>query len=169
MSQRQSNVNAYEQSSAGRETAIIVLPLSSIYRHIYKPYYKRRIVPPRHINFSRVHFKTTLSRGHMSIAAQPSLWPDIKGPSRREGWLRAAMEPADSLINQTRKQRGAGLGSDMRHWLVARTVAKCNSLPPPAPPNHCFPTKLSLIKHPPPPVDSIGNVYLFHCVCLLLY
>lgn len=88
---------------------------SSIYRHIYKPYYKRRIVPPHHINFPRVHFKTTPSRGHMSIAAQPSLWPDIKGPSRREGWLRAAMEAADSLINQTQKQRGAGLGSDMRH------------------------------------------------------
>lgn len=64
----------------------------------------------------------------MSMVSRPSLWPDITGPSGREGWWRGAIEAADRLINHTPRQRGAGLGSDTRHdrpvlWLVAPTVA----------------------------------------------
>ncbi len=85
-----------------------------IYFDIYKTC-KCRISPPHYKNFAWVISITTPSCRHVSIGARPFLWPDIKGPSRREGWWREAMEAADSLINQTPRQRGAGLGSDTTH------------------------------------------------------
>lgn len=105
----------------------------------------------------------------MSIVARPSLWPDIKGPCRREGWWREAMEAADSLINRRLRQRGAGLGSDSSldssdaDLLLVLWYCATVCTPPPPQLNPCFPTKVRLIKQETPPVNSVDNVYFTEC------
>lgn len=89
------------------------------------------------------------------MVSRPSLWPDVTGPSGREGWWRGAIEAADRLINHTPRQRGAGLGSDTRHdrpvsWLVAPTVARRLPLTP-VPLPACKRLRL------PPPVGAAAD------------
>lgn len=68
------------------------------------------------------------------------------------------MEAADSLINHTPRQRGAGLGTDTRHDSpdidsVAHAVTRCLPLTP-------EPLLAHKCQQPAPPVDSVDNVSL---------